>query len=264
MDISIIILNYKAKGDTLNCLQSIYEADFGRLKYEVIVVDNNSGDSLGDILAWQYPRVKFIQNGKNVGMGAGNNVGLRAAVGKYLVVMNPDTIAFADTFRKLYDYMEAEPKVGVVGPQQLNPDQTIQSSCYRWYGFLTPLYRRTPLGRLAAGRRDLDRFLMKDFDHASTRQVDWLLGSFLFMRGSALKQVGFFDERFFLYFEDIDLCRRFHQAGWQVVYYPEAKIIHNHSRQSAQVVWYKFFLNPATRYHIASWLKYLWKWRGIH
>jgi GT2 family glycosyltransferase len=261
MDISIIILNYKSKGDTLNCLKSIREADFGSLKYEVVVVDNNSGDQLGNILAWQYPEVKFIQNKKNVGFGAGNNAGIKRAKGKYVVVMNPDTIAFRDTFLKLYKYMQAHPEVGVVGPQQLNPDKTIQASCYRWYSLLTPLYRRTPLGRLFFARRDLDRFLMKDFDHQSKRKVDWLLGSFLFMRRQALDEIGLFDERFFLYFEDTDLCRRFHQAGWQVIYYPEAKIIHNHSRQSAQVVWYKFFLNPTTRCHIASWLKYLWKWR---
>ncbi len=261
MDISIIILNYKSKGDTLNCLKSIYEADFNGLQREIIVVDNASGDYLGDILAWQWPEIKFIQNKENIGFGAGNNVGLRVAQGKYLVIMNPDTIAFRDTFRKLYDYMEVNPEVGVVGPQQLNPDKTIQNSCYRWHNLLTPLYRRTPLGRTKQGQKDLERFLMKDFDHQSEREVDWLLGSFLFIRAKALKEVGLFDERFFLYFEDTDLCRRFHRAGWKVVYWPKAKIIHNHYRLSAQLPWYKFFLNPAARHHIISWLKYLWKWK---
>jgi GT2 family glycosyltransferase len=261
MDISIIILNYKSKGDTLNCLKSIYEADFNGLQREIIVVDNASGDYLGDILAWQWPEIKFIQNKENIGFGAGNNVGLRVARGKYSVVMNPDTIAFRDTFRKLYDYMEVNPEVGVVGPQQLNPDKTIQNSCYRWHNLLTPLYRRTPLGRIKRGQKDLERFLMKDFDHQSEREVDWLLGSFLFLRTRALKKIGLFDERFFLYFEDTDFCRRFHQAGWKVVYWPKAKIIHNHYRLSAQFPWYKFFLNRAARHHVISWLKYLWKWK---
>jgi len=260
MDISIVILNYKSKGFTLNCIKSIKEADFGDLKKEIIVVDNNSEDSVGDILAWQYSDVVFIQNKENIGMGAGNNAGIRKAQGEYIVIMNPDTLVFKDTFLKLYKYMEENPAVGMVGPKQLNPDKTIQDSCYRWYSVFTPLYRRTPLARFSFAKKDLDRFLMKDFDKTSEKDVDWLLGSFLFCRGKALDQTGLFDKRFFLYFEDTDICRRFWQSDWRVVYYPEAQIIHNHNRQSAQVKWYKFFTNPATRHHIASWIKYLKKW----
>ncbi len=261
MDISIIILNYKSRGLALNCIKSIKEADFGDLKYEIIVVDNNSEDSIGEIIAWQYPEIIFIQNKRNLGMGAGNNVGIKKAQGDYITVMNPDTIAFKDTFKKLYNFMEANSEVGLAGPQQFYPNKTIQDSCYRWHNLLTPIYRRTPLGKLRFACKDLDKFLMKDFDHQSTREVNWLLGSFLFCRAKALKQVGLFDERFFIYFEDTDLCRRFWQKDWLVVYYPEAKIIHNHLRQSAEVPWYKFLWHKPTRYHIASWLKYLKKWR---
>ncbi len=260
MDVSIVILNYKSKGDTLNCIKSIEEAEWNSLRYEIIVVDNSSEDSIGKILAWQYPEIIFIQNQKNLGMGAGNNVGIRRARGDYVVIMNPDTIAMHDTFVKLYDFMKASNKVGVVGPLQYNPDKTIQDSCYRWYGLLTPAYRRTPLGKLPFAKKDLDRLLMKDFDHQTEREVDWLLGSFLFCRVEALKQIGLFDERFFMYFEDTDLCRRFWEKKWQVVYYPEAKIIHNHARKSAQEPWYKFFTSRSTRGHIGSWLKYLLKW----
>lgn len=262
VDISIIILNYKSKGFALNCVKSILEADFGGLKYEIIVVDNNSQDAIGEILAWQYPEVKFIQNKKNSGMGAGNNTGLREARGDYIVVMNPDTLAFKDTFAKLFDYMEANKEAGVVGPQQLNPDKTIQDSCYRWHKLFTPIYRRTPLEKLKFAQKDLGRFLMRDFDHKSEREVDWLLGSFLFIRRKALDEVGLFDERFFLYFEDTDLCWRFWQRGWKVIYYPKAQIIHNHSRASAQAPWYKFFWNRAAREHVVSWIKYLVKWKS--
>jgi len=262
MDISIIIVNYKNKGLALNCIKSIKDADFGELKYEIIVVDNNSEDAIGEILAWQNPEVKFIQNEKNLGMGGGNNMGIRRATGKYIVVMNPDTLSFPDTFRRLFDYMELNKDAGVVGPLQYNPDKSIQDSCFRWYNLFTPIYRRTPLGAFGFAQRDSDRFLMKDFDHQSIREVDWLLGSFLFCRAEALKQIGYFDERFFLYFEDTDLCRRFWQKKWKVVYYPEAKIIHNHLRQSAKVPWYLSFGNPASRYHIISWVKYLGKWGG--
>lgn len=260
MDISIIILNYKSKGFTMACLKSIYEADFGSLNREIIVVDNNSDDSIGEILSWQYPEVIFIQNRVNVGMGAGNNVGIKRSTGKYVVVMNPDTIAFKNTFQTLYEYMEKNDKVGMVGPKQLNPDKTVQDSCYRWHGALTPVYRRTPLGQFRFAQSDLNRFVMQDFDHNSIREVDWLLGSFLFIRKEALNEIGLFDEKFFMYFEDTDLCRRFWKDGWSIVYNPEAEIIHNHNRDSAKVKWYKFFTNKATRWHLRSWLRHLNKW----
>lgn len=260
MDISIVILNYKSKGFALNCLKSIKEADFGSLRHEIIVVDNNSEDSIGEILNWQYPDVFFIQNHKNTGMGAGNNLGIKKASGKYVVIMNPDTLAEKNTFTDLFKYMEENPEVGLAGPKQLNPDRSIQNSCYRWHSLLTPIYRRTPLGDLRFARRDLDRFLMKDFDHESEREVDWLLGSFLFCRSKALDEVGLFDDRFFLYFEDTDLCRRFWIKGWKIMYYPQVTIIHNHNRASARDPWYKFFINQAARFHIVSWLKYVAKW----
>jgi len=260
MDIGIIILNYKSRGLSLNCIKSIKEADFRDLKYEIIVVDNNSGDGIGELLAWQYPDIKFIQNEKNLGMGVGNNVGIKKSQGKYVVIMNPDTIAFPDTFKKLHDFMEVNPEVGMVGPKQFYPDKTIQDSCYRWYNLLTPVYRRTPLGKLPWAKKDVAKFLMKDFNHDSTKEVDWLLGSFLFCRRSCLNKIGFFDERFFMYFEDTDLCRRAWTNNWKVVYYPDVQIIHNHKRQSAEDPWYKSLWNRTARAHIVSWIRYLRKW----
>jgi len=260
MDISIVIVNYNNKGFTLNCIKSIEESAFGNLKHEIIVVDNNSDDNIGQILAWQHPKVIFIQNKNNIGMGAGNNVGLKRARGKYVVVMNPDTLAFPSTFAKLFAYMEANSNVGVVGPKQYNPDKSVQDSCYRWPSLLTPFFRRTFLGRLGLSDWEIKRYLMQDYNKKTIREVDWLLGSCLFMRTSALKEVGWFDERFFLYFEDTDLCRRFWNKKWRVVYNPEVEIIHNHNRESARYPWYAFFMNMASRQHIKSWWRYVIKW----
>lgn len=260
VDFSIVILNYKSKGLTLNCIKSIKESDFGGLKNEIIVVDNNSSDSIGEILSWQYPDIKFIKNKENLGMGEGNNKGIKKASGKYIIVMNPDTIAFCDTFRILFDFMEKNKDVGIVGPLQYNPDKSIQNSCYKFPSFFIPVYRRTPIGKMKFARKKVDKYLMKDFNHKSTREVDWLLGSFLFIRSSALEKVGLFDKRFFMYFEDTDLCRRFWKKKFRVVYNPNAKIIHNHIRQSAQDPWYKFFVNKSARCHIISWIKYFRKW----
>jgi len=258
MDISIVIVNYKSKGLALNCIKSIEEASFGDLSYEIIVVDNNSDDTIGQILAWQHPSVVFIKSQKNLGMGGGNNLGIRRAQGRYIVVMNPDTLAFPDTFSALYQFMEANPDIGMAGPKQFNPDRSVQDSCYRWHSFLTPIFRRTFLGELAES--EINRFLMRDYDKQKPRDVDWLLGSCLFIRAKALRDVGGFDEHFFLYFEDTDLCRRFWQKKWRVVYNPQASIIHNHNRESARQPWYTFFMNVASRHHFKSWWRYLAKW----
>ena len=260
MDISIVILNYKSKNFVLSCIGSIKDADFSGLAYEVIVVDNNSQDGLEEVLKAGYPEIRFIQNGKNLGMGAGNNVGIRRAQGKYVAIMNPDTVADKDTFKKLFGFMEANPQVGVAGPKQFYPDGSVQDSCYRWYGVMTPFFRRTILGKWSVGRKSIDRFLMKDFDHNAAREVDWLLGSFLFCRREAINQIGLFDEDYFLYFEDTDLAKRLWKNGWKVVYFPDAKIVHNHGRESAKQPWYKFFSIPSGRYHFVSWITYLKKW----
>jgi hypothetical protein len=169
-------------------------------------------------------------------------------------------VAFKDTFKILYDFMEKNERVGVVGPKQFNLDNSIQDSCYHWHSLLTPIFRRTFLGSCVFAKKDLNLFLMKDFDKNYIKEVDWLLGSCLFCRTEALDKIGIFDERFFMYFEDTDLCRRFWKNGYKVVYNPEAKIIHNHQRASAKIPWYKILSNPQGRTHIFSWLKYLLKW----
>lgn len=261
MDVSIVILNYKSRELALNCLGSIMAADFPGIDREIFLVDNGSRDGIGNIVSDKYPEVNFIANKKNIGMGAGNNLGIVQAKGKYIAIMNPDIVAEHDTFFKLFKFMEESLNVGVVGPKQFNLDGSVQDSCYRWHSLFTPIFRRTPLGKLKYAQLDEERFLMKDFDHNSQRDVDWLLGSFLFCRANALREIGMFDERFFLYFEDTDLCRRFWQDKWRVVYFPDAKIIHNHNRASAKAPWYGVFTTPAGRYHLESWAKYILKWR---
>ncbi|MDO8592226.1 MAG: glycosyltransferase family 2 protein [bacterium] len=261
MNVSIIIVNYKSKDLTLNCIKSIRSANWSGLTYEIIVVDNYSLDLSAEDLK-PFGDINFILNGKNLGMGAANNQGARAAQGKYIAIMNPDTAAAKDAFRRLYEFMEHNPRAGIAGPKQLNPNGSLQASCFRWPRLLTPLFRRTPLGASRPGKKDLDRFLYKDYNmNSASLEVDWLLGSFLFFRAEALRQVGMFDERFFLYFEDTDLCKRFWQAGWKVIYYPPAVIVHNHLRESARAPWYKFFTNKAAWHHLASWARYLWKWK---
>jgi GT2 family glycosyltransferase len=261
MDLSIVILNYKDKGLVRQCLKGIDLAS-PKIDYEVIVVDNDSRDGAGEMLKEKFPAVKFIQSGANLGFAAGNNLGLREARGRYLMIMNPDIMVMPGSLEKMVGFMEADPGVGLLGPQLLNVDKTVQFSCYRFPSFGVPFYRRTPLGKIPRARKILKDYLMSDWDHAAAADVDWLLGAVLMARRSGVEQVGLLDQRYFMYFEDTDWCRRFWRAGFRVVYLPEAKMIHYHLRQSAGVPWFLGLFQRISRIHITSALKYFWKFRG--
>lgn len=259
MDLSIVILNYRSKGLVKQCVKTIglYAP---KASYEIIVVDNDSGDGVGAMLEERFPEVRFIRSPANVGYAGGNNLGVRAARGRYVVIMNPDITVRPGALDAMVAFMEANPEVGIMGPKLVHPDGSIDASCYRFPTYAIPIYRRTPLGRLASGRQAVSRYLMEDYDHRTTRDVDWLLGAVLMVRRSALDEVGPLDERYFLYFEDTDWCRRFWQAGWRVVYYTGAEMVHYHERLSAQGSWIVSPFRRSTRIHIASCIKYFRKW----
>ncbi len=261
MDLSIVILNYKTKNLVKQCIKGIQMQDLP-LDYEIIVVDNASGDEVGEMLAEEFSEVKFIQSEENKGYAAGNNLGIKQAQGKYILILNPDVAVLENSIEALLKFIKENPQVAVAGPKLINPDKTVQYSCYRFPKFMTPIYRRTPLGKLSFVRKSLDDYLMKDWDHGQNKEVDWLLGACWLVKKEAIDKVGLMDERFFLYFEDIDWCRRFWQAGYQVYYMPEAQMVHYYERLSAQESWLKGLLNKATRTHIKSWLKYFLKYKN--
>jgi len=159
--------------------------------------------------------------------------------------------------------MKSNSDVGLCGPKLLNFNESMQPSCFRFYTPLTIIYRRTFLGRLSFAKKRLDEFLMKDFDHKSTKEVDWLMGSALMTKRSAIQKVGLMDSRFRLYFEDVDWCRRFWEGGYKVIYYPDAKMYHYHGRGSAGKNMFKALIsNRLTWIHILSGTKYFIKYAG--
>jgi len=261
MDLSIVILNYKTKNLVKQCIKGIKMQNLP-MEHETIVVDNASGDDVGDMLLEKFPDIKFIQSEENQGYAAGNNLGIKQAQGRYILILNPDVAVWENSIERLHKFMEENRDVAVAGPKLINPDKTRQYSCYRFPRFLTPIYRRTPLGKLSFAKKDLENYLMKDFDHGSNKEVDWLLGACWLVRKEAIDKVGLMDERFFLYFEDIDWCKRFWQSGYKVYYVPEAKMVHYHERLSAQESWTRGLLNQATRTHVKSWLKYFLKYKN--
>jgi len=255
MELSIIINNYKTRGLLKQCLRGIYAYPPG-VKFEVIVIDNNSQDGSVEMVKENFPQVNLIASDENLGHHKGNNLGIKNSSGKYMVILNTDIAIMDDSFDKLYRFMEEHPQTALVGPRLRNPDGSIQLSCMRFPDKLVPIYRRTFLGLLPFAKRKIDHYLMKDFDHQSTRTVDWILGACVIIRHEAIKRVGLMDEDLFLYFGDVAWCQQFWQAGYQVYYYAEADIVHYHRRESAQSgVFSKIFW-----IHIFDWFKYLKKY----
>lgn len=258
MDISIIIVNYKSKDKLIACLDSITQAGLSGLSYETVVVENNSGDDLSDL---SYPNLKVIISPDNLGMGGGNNLGVKNSSGEYILISNPDIVFETDTIKKLYEYFKADKTIGLIGPKLINPDGSLQYSCVRFPKIYTPLLRHTAIGLLFPGI--LDRYSMKHLDHDQIQKVDWLLGACLMVRREDIKDK-LFDERYFMYFEDVDLCRQISSRGQSVIYYPVVRVIHNHARQSASLPWYKALLkDKIAREHLKSSFRYFHKWRKI-
>lgn len=259
IDVSIILLNYQSKGLLSQCLNGLRQTDLP-FSHELIVVDNHSRDSSVDLLRRQFPEVRLIASPVNGGYAAGNNLGLLAARGRYLLILNPDIVILPGMIERLVACLTAHPRAAVVGPKLVNPDRTVQPSCYRFPDPLIPLLRRTPLGKLPFARGRLNRYLMADVDLESAQPVDWLLGACLLVRMSAIERVGLLDERFFLYFEDVDWCRRFWEHGFEVYYEPAATFVHYYHRLSAETPGLRGVFSATTRMHILSGFLYFLKY----
>ena len=262
MKLSIIVLNYKNKNLVKYFLKNVLNFNFD-FNWEILVVDNASNDGLNQLLKKEFPVVKFISSPKNIGMGAGNNLGIKQSKGDYLLIANPDITLNQESAQKLVDFLNQNPRVAIAAPKMINPDGTRQNTCYHWPKLLTFIYRRTWLGTTSAGKRHLQQFSYSSDELREPKQVDWVLGGCFLIRRKALDEVGLFDENFFLFLEDTDLCRRMWQKNWQVWYLPQAAIIHLPHRLSAGERTIKDAFSRLTWIHLISWLKYFWKWRSV-
>lgn len=268
-DVNVVIVNYKMKDNIEKCLSSFFQDLQGSsLDVQVVVVNNSPSDGLKEMLSEKFPAVKYIEQTGNPGFGKSQNKGMQAVDAKYYFALNPDTQFHVGqkTVEKLFQFMEAHPKVGMIGPKLLYPDGTLQYSCWRFPPFFQPFYQRTKLGKTKHGEKRVAFHHMKDFDHGHTIPVDAIMGSAMFVRKHATDQVGLFDERFFMYYEDIDWCLRMWEAGWPVYYVHDISLTHIHGRGSAKIpgVFRALIKNKLARIHLTSWFKYILKWRGIH
>jgi GT2 family glycosyltransferase len=259
--VSFITVNYKTPHLYRHLLKGLAEAR-PAFPYELFFVDNDSRDGSPDMVREKYPWAKVLASERNRGLGGGLNMALGQAQGKYVCYLNPDLTIFSGELDRWVEWMEQHPEVGVSGPRIVSPDNTDQDSCYRFPGLLTPLLRRTVLGKLSVAKPHLEKYLMKGLNREVEQEVDWVLGAAFLIRREILEQLGRFDERFFLYFEDTDLCRRVWSAGHKVMYTPVARFVHYHQRESRTRHFWDVAFNKMARIHILSGLKYFWKYRG--
>jgi len=259
--LSIIVTHHRTPALLKLCLKSIKE-NIGDFKYEIIVVDSQAEKETQDLIKEKFPQIKFISFLKNVGYAKIVNAGIRAVQGEYVLILNADILVFKEAVAQLLKFIQSHPQVGIVGPQLLTFSHQIQNSCFRFPSIGVILARRTFLGRLNWGKRRINQFLIGGESLSSYQRVDWLQGSAMLVRKEAIEKIGLMDERFFMYLEDADWCRRFWQNGYQVVYLPTAQMFHYYYRASRK--WGGFLdvlLNKYTRLHLVSATKYFWKWR---
>jgi hypothetical protein len=265
-DINIAIVNWKSKAEVDVCLESFFD-DIKDADLQVVVhiVDNSRNeDGIKELLEEKYPGVKYIDPKGNIGFGKAQNMGFKKEEAKFYLSLNPDIefLPGQNTIKKMVEFLNENKKAGLVAPRLLNSDKSIQYSCCRFPGFLDQIARRLELEKRSKYfKKRVDNYLMKDFDRHQTTPVDWVIGSFILIKKEVVDQIGFFDERFFMYFEDCDWCRRVWESDYQVYYIHDISVVHAHHRDSADNSPVKsLFKNHVARIHLQSWLKYFRKW----
>jgi GT2 family glycosyltransferase len=227
MDVSIVIVTYNSRPFIAACLASIRGCAAGT-EHEVIVVDNASPDGTAALVARDHTDVRLISRADNGGLSRAVNEGVATSSGDHVLWLNPDSRLCGDVPGVLSRYLREHPDVGIVAPRLVNEDGSLQLSCRRFPGYNTAIFNRhSLLTRLLPRNRFSRRYLMADFDHASVAEVDWLSGAAMMFPRVVFDRLGGLDEGFFMYNEDVDFCRRVHDAGFRVVYNPEVAVMHH-------------------------------------
>ena len=230
IDLSIIIVNWNTRDLLAQCLDSVFETA-GDLDLEVFVVDNASTDCSADTVRKDFPQVKLIENNENVGFARANNQAIQESTGRYVLLLNPDTEVRTDALETLVRFMEEHPGTGAAGAGLINPDGTIQPSCYPSPTLLRELWRLFHLDAI----RPYARYDLHDGILETPQEVDFVHGACLLLRRKALDQVGSLDEDYFIYTEEVDLCHRLRQKGWKVYWVPKAVVVHYGGQSTHQV-----------------------------
>ncbi len=263
-ELSIIITHYKTPHLLLGCLESI-EKKLENIDYEVFVSDSEANEGTAFLIKYHHPNVKHLAFRKNVGYARLVNEGLKNTKGKFILILNADIVIENEkSVKAMIEFLDKRKNIGIVGPKLINIDGSTQKSYFKEYTLGSILARRTIWKKTHWGKRALEKFELQKEPKDMPLQVDWLMGSAIMTKKEYIKKVGLMDERYFMYFEDVDWCRRFRKASYKIVYLPEAIIRHFHLKQSdSKRGIIDIFTNKLTRIHITSYIRYLWKWHNI-
>ena len=226
MDLSIIIVNYNTAGLLSNAIDSIHKTTKG-LRYEIIVSDNGSMDGSEEYIKNNYTDVIWISNNANLGFAKANNIGIKRAQGRHILLLNSDTVLMDNCLDSCVDYMDKHMDIGALGCKVILPDGSLDAACKR--GLPTPsasLYKFLGLPKLFPKSRVFGQYNLTYLDEDEVNEVDSLVGAFMMVRREVIDEVGLLNENYFMFGEDIDWCYRIKEADWKIVYYPDAKIIH--------------------------------------
>ncbi len=241
MNLSIVIVSWNTRELLLECLASVYAAK--PMDVEIWVVDNASSDGTAAAVAAAFPEVQLIHNEQNGGFARANNQAICKCTGQYVLLLNPDTKIVASALQSLVEYLEENPACGICGPMLLNPDGTLQESCYPFPTLFREFWRLFKLDRLMS--RGV--YPMLEWKTDEVRSVDVIQGAAFLIRKTCLDQIGLLDEDYFIYTEEVDLCYRAYRAGWKINWVPEAKVIHYGGQSTRQVATRMFLMLYSTK-----------------
>lgn len=265
-DIAIVMVSYNTLHEA--CLASVAAAVASCPRRVAFVLVDNASTAFDaqEVVDRHVPGALVIRRAHNAGFGRSCNVGAAAVRARHYFFLNPDTrLEGHGVLVRLMEVLEGEEKIGIAAPRVHYLDGTLQETCRRFPKWYVPFVRRTAVGMRPWARRHEHHFLMRDIAHDHLRPVDWVQGSAFMVRADVWKRVGGFDERYFLYYEDVDMCRSVWKEGLAVYYVPDVVVLHAYQQASGKrhgSLWRTALKNRAARAHVVSWLQYTWKWLG--
>jgi len=233
LDLSIAIVSWNVRTLLRECLRSIFENTRG-MSFDVFVCDNGSSDGSFEMVKAEFPQVKLIENHTNLGFTKANNLIIKGSTGRYVILLNPDTIVTKDSLATLVKFMDLRPSAGAVGPKLEYPDGSPQPSCRAFPTLETEIYRTLFLDQVFPSSPVFGKYLMSCWNHEDVREVDQPMGAALLVRRAAIEGVGSLDEGIFIWYDEVDWCKRIQDAGWKIYFTPEALIYHHKNKSFGQ------------------------------
>lgn len=234
VDVSIIVVAWNVRKLLYDCLKSVYDQTEG-IDFEVIYVDNASEDGSTDMVKRDFPKVRIIENEENEGFIRANNQAIEIAQGRYVLLLNSDTIVLDSAITKTVRFADKHPDAAVVGCRVLNPDGTLQRTCFMSHSILNSFLTATYLYKIFPKSKFFGREYMTWWDGSDVREVEGIGGCYALVRKEAIEQVGLMDDTFFFYGDDVDWCYRFRQSGWKIIFTPDPQIIHYGGQNTKQM-----------------------------